>query len=273
MLARGVPATPGADPPATGLSVLDRQIRVRGRPGRRVFPDDLGARATRSSGHRLIDRGGVETAVAAEADQHGDRHGAHLTRQVVGGIGRVADAGGGRRVSRLSGYQGVERLGGDRLDRRPRLDPPHGAWGCPPGAPDAELGEPLVRPAGAERLPSRRAGRRGRDSPLGAGRGSTARPDARGDRGDWRAVGERLARQPGPASGRGAAAIGQGGRPAAPAASVGCRQTRVGQGSDQTGRQRRVRQLKERLTAALAARGSVRAAGVQRFQGQEGQQA
>src|SRR3712207_8642491 len=95
-------------------------------------------------------------------------------------------------------------------------------WGSPAIAGEAELGDPLIRPARDDRLAGGVAGRVIVEATAGARLRVAARPDAHVDRIDWWRVGcqRRRARNEGLEDRGIEAATGEGGIQAAPAAAV-----------------------------------------------------
>src|SRR5215212_10747479 len=78
------------------------------------------------------------------------------------------------------------------------MNPPHVHRGCPAIPAEAELSDPLVRPAGDDRLPGRMARRMVIVTALRTGLGITARPYAHVHRIDRLPVRERMAADEGP---------------------------------------------------------------------------
>ena len=199
-------------------------------------------------------RVGVKAAVGAQADEDGN-----------GGLGQAL-----RQLRRV--VAGVE----DEQGRWPRLP---GAWlsralicstatvlafsvgwtrRTSSGAVqlsrvEAELGQPLVRPPGDDRLPGRVAGGMVVKAALRTGLGVAAGPDAQVDGVDrlahrWRRA-EPATRAGPPRRG----ALGQGIVEAAPAAAVCGLQAEVGQRGDRLGRQQGIDQLEQGVGAAREA--------------------
>ena len=140
-------------------------------------------------------RVGVEAAVAPQAHQDGGAGVRQPQRQLERVVAGVEDEQRRRAVGRVMAQEALDLLDGDGLGVLGRVDALHVERRRPALAREAELGEPLVRPAGDDRLAGRVARRMVVVAALGAGLGVAARPDAAVDGVDRLAVGQRVARQ------------------------------------------------------------------------------
>ena len=248
-------AGPGldADPPV--LLVLRGVLRGRGRPGARGLAVELramSARPARRAGFGGVGVG-VEAAIGTEPDQDGDRHlgqsQAHCDRVVAGVEDEQREAAPTRpppdQSRDLRDRDGVGVLGW--------VDPPDIQWGGPAIPSETELDQPLVGPAGHDRLAGRVARWVVVVATLGAGLGVAARPDAHVDRVDWLTVGQRMLGQQHPQGLDVDPPVGQGAVDAAPATLVPEGQAQVGQRRDRPGRQHGIDELEQRVFATQEA--------------------
>jgi hypothetical protein len=114
----------------------------------------------------------------------------------VGGvIARVEDEQRRWTFVREAAEQVGDLFHGDDVGVLAWMDAPHIERGSPAVLREAELGQPLVRPPGHDRLPGRVAGRVIVKAALRARLGVTARPDAQVNSVDRRTIAGRLPRE------------------------------------------------------------------------------
>jgi hypothetical protein len=244
--------SPRFDGDGAVLVVLTGQGGGRDRPGGRVGAVELGpvaARPARAAGWPGW-RVGVEAAVGPEPHQHRHRQ----VGQVQGELGGVVAAVEHKPWHRPAGRQPLQERtdlhGGGVVGVVQWVQPAGVHRGGPGVAREAQLRDPLERPAGDDRL----AGRMPRGmivvAALGRALGVTARPGGHIHREHQRVgVGQEAHQQIPQPLGVDAAA-GQGGIDAAPAPLVGRLQAQVGQRRDRRGAQQRVIQLEQRIGTA-----------------------
>jgi hypothetical protein len=213
----------------------------------------MDARATplrrRHSGWRV----GVEAAVAAEANQDGNREFFHSSSQLGGVVARIEDEQRRWTLGRDAAEQVGDLFHGDNVGVLAWMDAPHIEWGSPAVLREAELGQPLVRPAGHDRLPGGVAGGVIVKAPLRAGLGVTARPDAQVNSVDCGTIAGSLPRQQ-PLQGRHVEGpFGQGIVEAAPATAVCRLHAEVGQRSHRLGCQQGINELEQGIAATTEA--------------------
>jgi hypothetical protein len=194
---------------------------------------------------------GEEAAVGPQADQHRRGNRAYPLRQVRRVVARIEDE---QRYSSVSGQvlgEALHLLDRDRIGVFPRMHPTHIERGGPAVPGEAQLGEPLVRPAGHDRLSGRVAGGMVIKAAIGTGLGVTARPDAEVNGVDRGTSGEGLAHQQRPQGYHVDAPCAQRVVEAAPAASVCGVQTEGGQRGERIAREQGVAKLEEGIGTAL----------------------
>ncbi len=161
-------ARPSPHAPLSVLLVVHDQFAVWRRPGLRPGAVELApvaAWAPRWSGCGRVGVG-IEAATGTQPDEHGGtsmaarawRHGhggtgiaqdlRHLNRIVAS----LEDKPGQWTVSRKALEQGGDRLGGDHVAVGVRFQASHADWRSPALANQAELGDPVIRPARDHRL-------------------------------------------------------------------------------------------------------------------------
>ena len=157
----GMQAAPGVDGDGAVLVILAGQGGGRGRPGGRVGAVELGAVAARPTAFGRARRWcwvGVETAVGAQPHQHRDGQVSQVEGELGGVIAAIEDeqrwlAAGGQAC-----HEGTDLAGGNLVGVLGRVQPGRVDRGGPRIAVEAELADPLVGPAGDDRLAGRMPG-------------------------------------------------------------------------------------------------------------------
>jgi site-specific DNA recombinase len=252
----GMQPGPGVHGDAAVLVVAGGKGGGRGGPGGRVGEGELGAVAPRAaaSARRSWRRVGVEAAVRPQPHQH--RHGqvGEVQRQLRGVIAGVEHKQRHGLAGRQPRQQRPDLYGRGVVGVIQRLQPAGVHRGGPGVSREAELADPLERPAGHDRL----AGRMPRgvvvQAAFGGALGVAARPGGDVHRVDRLPTRQGRAGQQFPQPLGVDPPTGQRGVGAAPAAPVGWLQAQLRQGCDRPlGAQQRIRQVNQGIRAAGAA--------------------
>jgi site-specific DNA recombinase len=248
----GVQPSPRLHGDGAVLVVLAAQGGGRGGPGGRVGEGELGAVAAwpaRAAGWPWW-RVGVEAAVRPQPHQHRYLLLGQVEGELRGVVAAVEDEQRHAPAGVQATNQRADLAGGGLVGVVQRVQPAGVHRGGPGVAVEADVGDPLVGPAGDDRL----AGRMPRGmvvvAPLRRALGVAARPGGHVHRehqrvGGWQAACEQVTQPLGVD-----AAAGQGGVGAAPAALVDRLQARVRQRRGRLGAQQRVAELEQRIGTA-----------------------
>jgi hypothetical protein len=197
-----------------------------------------------------VGRVGVEAAVGSQPDQHRCGSVGEVQGELGGVVAAVEDEQGHRPADRATRKQRVDLRRGGLVGVIQGMQAAGVDRGGPGVTLEAELGDPLVGPAGDDRL----AGRVARGvvvvAALGRALGVAARPGGHVDREHQRATIRQVADQQVAEPLGVDAAARQSGVDAAPAAPADRLQAQVRQRRDRPGAQQRVTELEQRIGAA-----------------------
>ena len=252
----GMQSAPGRHGDGAVLVVLGHMGRGRCGPGGRVGEGELGAVAARPAGGAgwAWWRVGVEATIRAQPYQHRCWSGGQVEGELGGVVAGVEDEQGHRLGGAEPSKQRADLRGGGLVGVVQGMQPPGVDRGGPGVPGEAELADPLERPAGDDRLAGRVAGGVVVQAALGGAFGVAARPGGDVHRIDRQATRQGMADQQVAQPLGVDVAAGQRGVGAAPAAPVGWFQAQLWQRRDRPlGAQQRIGQVNQRIPTAGAA--------------------